>query len=180
MDIILASGEISVSPYCDKVLEIIARNQWSANIFTNASVFNQKLADLMSLGLAQIQVSMDAGTQETFAAIKRLDCWNKVVANLRKYALSAKSQKQIALKYILLPGINDNAADVDGFVELAHQLRASVFISSDSTKVNEPLHRDTINIALRLVQMCKEKKIETFLVSEFFNVFSYEQLLTAL
>jgi uncharacterized radical SAM superfamily Fe-S cluster-containing enzyme len=180
MQIVLASGEISVSPYCDEVLGIIAKNQWSADIFTNASVFNQKLSDLMSLGLAQIQVSMDAGTPKTFAAIKGADCWNKVVANLRRYASSAKSPKQIALKYILLPGINDNMADVDGFAELAYQLRASVFISCDARIVNEPLNKGVIDIALRLIRICKERRIKISLVSEFFNVSSYEQLIAVL
>jgi pyruvate-formate lyase-activating enzyme len=180
LDIVFASGEISVSPYCDEVLGIIATNQWNADIFTNASVFNQKISDLMSLGLAQIQVSMDAGTPETFALIKGVDCWNKVVANLKKYASSAKSPKQIALKYILLPGINDNTADVDGFVELAHQLRAGVFISSDASKINKPLHKDVIDIALRLIRICKEGKIEISIVAEHFNVSSYKQLIAAL
>jgi pyruvate-formate lyase-activating enzyme len=180
MEIVLASGEICVSPYCDEVLGIISKNQWSADIFTNASVFNQKLADLMSLGFAQIQVSMDAGTQETFAAVKGMDCWNKVVANLKKYASGTKSPKQIVLKYILLPGINDNTADVDGFTELAHQLRASVFISSDVSKIDAPLHKDVLDVALRLIRLCKERKIEISLVAEFFNVSSYEQLIAAL
>jgi pyruvate-formate lyase-activating enzyme len=179
-EIVLASGEISVSAYCDEVLGIIAKNQWDANIFTNASVFNQKLADLMSLGLAYIHVSMDAGTQETFATVKGLDCWNKVTDNLAKYAYSAKFQNQISLKYIILPGINDNAADADGFVELASKLKAMVFISSDANNINEPLNEHTLNIALRLVRGCKQRNIRISLVSEFFNPSSHEQLLASL
>jgi len=178
--IMLASGEISISPDRDKILGIIERNHWNVHIFTNASVFSQKIADLIHLGSAMIQVSMDAGTAETFAKIKGVDCYGKVVSILQKYSNIAQSASQIVLKYIILPGVNDNEADIDGFVELAGQLKADVVISSDNHETDESLPETTVNYAVRLGKMCQERKIRFIFASENFNLVTYKKLCSAL
>ena len=114
-NIVLASGEIAVSPYCTEVFEIIKRNQWDVHVFTNASVYIPVLAELLKSNQAKIQVSMDAGLRDTFAKVKGLDFWDKVSANLRKYAEHCLPN-QIELKFILMPGVNDNDLDIDGFL----------------------------------------------------------------
>jgi hypothetical protein len=66
-------------------------------------------------------VSLDAGTRETFAKIKGLDLFDKVCDNLVRYS----SKGPVRLKYIILPGLNDNEADIDGFVALCVRLKAT-------------------------------------------------------
>jgi len=179
-NIVLASGEISISPYRDEVFDIIERNSWNIYVLTNASVFSQKLADLIRAGYAKIQVSMDAGTPATFAKIKGIDCWEKVVLNLQKYAENANSREQIDLKYILLPGINDNFVDIDGFIELAGQLGANVVISSDSANICAQLSEKTYECALRLGKICRKREIRFSIAAEFFYPQTYKKLTAAL
>ena len=179
-NIVLASGEITISPYRDEVLDVIKRNSWNVDVFTNASVFSQKLADLIRAGYAKIQVSMDAGTSATFAKIKGIDCWKKVVFNLQKYAENAKSAGQIELKYIFLPDINDNEADIIGFTELAKQVSANVVISSDSRYIDNPLPEKTYSYALMLGEICREHGIWFRLATAHFSKQTYEKWNAAL
>jgi len=180
LSIVLASGEISIMPERDKVFEIIKENHWNVHVFTNASVFSQELAELIHLGFAKIQVSMDAGTATTFAKIKGIDCYNKVVANLRRYSNEIQSTGLIELKFILLPGVNDNESDVNGFIELAEQLKADVVISSDNRIVEKPLPEKTLDYALKLCKMCQQFKIQFNLTTEFFHPETYQKLTEAL
>lgn len=175
-NIVLASGEISVSPYRDEVFDIIKRNRWNVHVFTNASVYAQGLAELLQMGQAKLQVSMDAGTKETFAKIKGLNFWNQVTENLKKYAEHCISN-QIELKYILIPGINDKKEDVDGFIKLAKELRANIYLSSDMNVMNDVLPETTYQCALRLGQGAIREKLSLTVVAEFFNTQSYCRLM---
>ena len=176
LNIVLASGEIAISPYRDEVFDIIRNNSWKVDVFTNASVFIGKLADLLYAGYARIQVSMDAGTPATFAKIKGVDCWEKVVSVLQKYAAYTKSAGQIELKYIFLRDINDNKADIDGFIELAERLNADVVISSEEGMIDVPLPEKTIKCVARLMEICRDRGIRFGFATEHFNPGTYEKL----
>lgn len=90
----------------------------------------------MTAGKAAINVSLDCGTRETFRKIKGVDAFERVVQNLISYSVSAS--KAIDLKYIFLPGINDNMSDVDGFIDIVGKCNArTVVISSDYTVVDD-------------------------------------------
>lgn len=178
-NIVLASGEISVSPYREEVFEIIKRNRWDVHVFTNASVYVPALAELLQSGQAKIQVSMDAGTKETFAKIKGVDFWDKVVENLARYAENV-APNQIELKYILIPGVNDLERDVDGFLELAKNVHAGIFLSSDMNVMEAALPEQTYQCALRLAKGGWAQKMNLSVVAEFFNPQSYTRLMKEL
>lgn len=114
-----ANGELTVLPYCDAFLE--ASKQYMMLILTNASVYNAKIAERLSSGLTRLNVSVDAGTRETFARIKGVDAWDKVSKNLARYG---EANGEIALKYIFFPGINDDQQNIDGFLNLCRKTRS--------------------------------------------------------
>ena len=121
------AGEITVSPYRDRILKLWKKTRWRGQILTNCVIYNQDIADLLGDELIDFNVSIDSGTRETYAKIKGADCYDKVVANLLKYS---KANRRIALKYILLPGLNDNENDYNGFFRIATDIGANpVFLS---------------------------------------------------
>ena len=100
---------------------------------------------------------MDAGTLETFYKIKGVDCYGRVCDNLRKYA--TQTDNAIMLKYVFLPGINDNKIDVNGFFELATELNiANVLISYDFNE-GENLNEIMIEMVNYFADKCKDLKI---------------------
>lgn len=87
-----------------------------ADIFSNCSVLDRSLLELAETTPVIIRKSFDAGTPETYAKIKGVTCWEKVLENVREYA----NGTYLALnpKYLFVPGVNDNERDVKRFVEL--------------------------------------------------------------
>ena len=134
LDLQFSTGELTVHPHREEILAHFARYQ--TMLFTNAGIYNEKIASLMAEGKLSIVVSMDSGTAETFCKIKGVDLYNRVCENLKQYAATGGC---VTLKYIMLPGINDNTADADGFLDLALALGAVVQLSNDTRTRCAPL-----------------------------------------
>jgi wyosine [tRNA(Phe)-imidazoG37] synthetase (radical SAM superfamily) len=138
----LANGEITVNPSQAEYLSLA--DGYMTKILTNASVWSQLLADKISDGKSMLQVSIDAGSKDTFRSSKGVNAWERVCLNLRKYSNYGK----VVLKYILLPGINDGENDFKGIVRLLNEIHSnSLWISTDmylldkntTSLISEPL-----------------------------------------
>jgi molybdenum cofactor biosynthesis enzyme MoaA len=126
----LCDGEITVLPYRDKILDLVLDMGWSALIYTNAILYNKKVAEILSRRLSAMDVSLDCGTAETYQIIKGRDVFERVCDNLEKYI--STGCHRLCLKYILLPGYNDNYDDIENFVAIAKRVNAfSIILSND-------------------------------------------------
>jgi len=115
---------------------------------TNGSVFDKDLFDTMNKKMVLLTCSVDAGTRETFFHIKGVDCFEKVIKNLTKYAKA--SIGIVALKYIFIPGVNDTEADIEGFISLCKESNATfVIIAIDYYSV-DIISEQTCKMILKL------------------------------
>ena len=64
-------------------------------------------------------VSPDCGNRDLYKKIKRVDAFDKVVENLKKYTQVQPSNSNVQLKYIVIPTLNDNFDDLKEFIDLA-------------------------------------------------------------
>jgi pyruvate-formate lyase-activating enzyme len=123
------AGEITVNPRRESIFESLQMCD-NCRIFTNALVYDENISNLISANKGRIVVSVDAGTRQTFKKIKGVDAFERVCETLRLY--SYNSNMAIELKYILLPNVNDNEIDIDGFISLASEIKSNrITISSD-------------------------------------------------
>ncbi len=111
----VASGEPAMYSALEKIASYVPNAYYQ--ILTNASIYSNVIQNLISRG-GEIVMSLDAGTPETFAKIKGVDCWNRVLDNLRKY----RQFGSIVPKFIIQPGMNDNEKDIDGFVDFCKSI----------------------------------------------------------
>ena len=65
---------------------------------------------------SNLGVALDSGTKEIYEKIKRVKTFDLVVNNLKTYD---EAGARIFLKYILIPGVNDNINDINIFIEIA-------------------------------------------------------------
>lgn len=155
-----AAGELCVSPYCDAILRIWKRNRWGGVVFSNCSKYNELLSELLSENSVMLYCSLDAGTSETFAKIKRVNCFDTVKENLRKYAVAARSGIGfIELKYILLDGINCTEQDVTGFVSFAKEIEAAVSIALDYAAANRSMTACEREAVTMMIAQLKQQKV---------------------
>lgn len=144
----ITSGEICVNPLREKMLEISGKYAETITIATNASAYNESLYKVLESKRASIIVSMDAGTKETFARIKGCDMFERVKENLRSYRKAGIGA--VELKYIFVPGMNDNTEDVDGFLELCEEINPGVVTISFDFYYEGEVQSSTIEMMRRM------------------------------
>lgn len=124
-----ASGEITIHPYKEKILDLMKDKV--AKFLTNCFIFDEAIAKILEGNpQSSINLSIDAGTSETWYKVKGVDNFDTVVDNLVKYSQRSIRPEQITLKYIILPGINDNLNDYQAVIEIMKRLKIKKLIIS--------------------------------------------------
>ena len=90
-------------------------------ILTNGIKYLPIIEDASFKSLIELQISLDAGTKETFEKIKRVDAFEQVIANIKEFGF--KTNAEISLKYIIIKDVNDNIEEVEKFLETAKSLK---------------------------------------------------------
>ncbi len=81
--------------------------------------YSPAIARGIAEGKLNVVISVDAGTDKTYKAVKRVPCFDKVWENIRKYAQAQTDDKGLArTKYIIIPGVNDTVEELDKWFEL--------------------------------------------------------------
>jgi|GEM_PF-6390764 len=151
-----AAGEISISKHREKFFNL-AHNH-VLNISSSATIFDELLLNFMqtpSFG-GELTVALDCGSRESFQRIKGLDAYQQVCDNLAKYGQN-RVGSDLALKYIVCEGYNDNEVDVEGFFEIARISNAStVILERNQEEVHNPLSKQFVKIAEKFSTNAKE------------------------
>lgn len=154
-----ASGELTIHPMRERIFELTRGCR--TRLLTNGFLYDEGFAqNLRENDRSVVNVSIDAGTRETYQKVKGFDKLDTVVNNLEKYhQVSVKGQ--IEIKYIILPGINDKMEDYLGVIDILNRLDVKMLIiSSDATQKYRHLTRaGTIAAAAKLCALCKENNI---------------------
>jgi molybdenum cofactor biosynthesis enzyme MoaA len=150
----LSSGEFTICPDAERILDIVEKKNWSTKIFTNGRIYMDRISDMAKGGnIPMVFVSADAGTKATFAKVKGVDYWETLNENLAKYR---ENGVVVSLKYILLEGINDNEEDMDGFFELARKAGGSVRFSNDSRMGHKRLSERSMAAAKYFIRSAED------------------------
>jgi MoaA/NifB/PqqE/SkfB family radical SAM enzyme len=96
-------------------------------LYSNGYLYSEAVADALRQGCAELCVSIDAGTPETYRKIKGVDGFGQVCANIKRYS----ERGIVILKYIMFEGVNVNDADIGGFYSLADEAADMVLLSRD-------------------------------------------------
>ena len=89
-------------------IRILHTNGRNVEILTSGIKYCKSIEDAFVNDKLKMVVSIDSGTKETYLKIKGVDCFDKVIENLRKYVLASDFAKEnITLKYIIVDKEND-------------------------------------------------------------------------
>lgn len=129
----VSAAEITIHPYKDEIMDLVSDDR--AVFYTNGFIFDEKIAKNLSKNpKSSINLSIDAGTSVTWERVKGVDNFSTVISNLEKYC-DESLPGQITLKYIILPGINDNIEDFISVVDIMKKLKCNhLKISRDVNK----------------------------------------------
>ncbi|WP_295765440.1 radical SAM protein [uncultured Oscillibacter sp.] len=114
--VLFAVGEPTLNEKRFGLYEHCRERQYFLDVFSNCSVFDEELFKLAGEIPVIIRKSFDAGTPETYAKIKGVDRWEKMLGNVERYL----EAPYLALnpKYLFVPNVNDNEKDIKGFAKM--------------------------------------------------------------
>ena len=166
----VSSGEITIHPYRDRIMELVRGK--SAVFYTNCMKFDEDIAqNLHDNPSSAINLSIDAGTPETWKKVKGVDNFDKVKENLMKYSERSARPEQITLKYIIFPGVNDTHEDYESLVELMGALKVRhLTLSRDLGRqyhAGQQERAELVDTTARLMSICRENGITNSMAPTF-------------
>jgi len=167
----VSSGEIAIHPYHDRIMELVRGK--TAVFFTNCMKYDEDIArNLHDNPNSSINLSIDAGTPETWKKIKGTDNFDLVLENLVRYRAASARPGQITMKYIVLPDINDIYEDYASLMEIMKVLEVKHLTLSQDTRTKYNLRREErtklTGAAAYLLAMCHKNGITN-------DMFTYTQ-----
>jgi len=123
-------GESFMAPGFVQFVEAVKNPLVKFNFTTNGSMLTpERNAWILASKIWRVNVSLDAGTPETFFKIRRAD-WGRVIRNLEALAeaaaASGRKDFQLELNMTLM---RENIDEIEQFLWLAYRLRASAYLA---------------------------------------------------
>ena len=88
--------------------------------FLSAGItYSEDIKNALEKGEAKLKVSVDAGTKKVYEQVKRVKGYDNLWRNLEKYIKAGRKNPNslVTIKYIIIPGVNDNEKEVKEFIE---------------------------------------------------------------
>ena len=166
----IGGGEFTIYDECDEILEMFAVSNYSrVFIPTNAIIYSHNLFRAMDEATTYIIVSLDCGSRKLYKKIKRVDKFNKVIENLKKYAATKKSQEAIRLKYIIIPTINDNIHEFKQFLKIAKMLHVKNLIIDIDARYSRMTEYNIDPYFINLAEKMNSIALRQNFVTEFYS-----------
>ena len=118
----LIGGETFMYPQIPEALELLGRRPIEVTINTNATMLNDRvLPGLLGLHALNLKCSIHAATPETYLRVHGRDHFERVTANMRRFAELSRDLPDIRLITVYVV-MRENLHEVLPFIELAKTL----------------------------------------------------------
>jgi MoaA/NifB/PqqE/SkfB family radical SAM enzyme len=121
-------------------------------------LYDEKIKELVSRPGSHLNISVDAGTPETYKQIKGLDVFEKVFSNIEKYSETAS----VSCKYIFIPQ-NSNDTDIMGFIQKCKDSNVKAIILANDIYRTAKNTDTQISMMAKMISLAKENNISTSL-----------------
>lgn len=150
--IFVAFGEITIYPRKREILDRLSK--YPLAIYTNGAIYDEQIAKLVARDDGSyLNISVDAGTAETYKKVKGMDVFDKVLTNIRAY--KAKGGRMY-LKYILLPE-NSGKNDLDSFLSFCADINVDkIQISRDEYVSLESLPQEVLDATDYMIEQANK------------------------
>ena len=122
--IYMSGGEITISPEFEELLSVLLHYIYSkVEILTSGIKYCKSIEEAFIHNKCKLVISLDSANPETYKKIKQVDCFDKVVQNIKDYIKASENAKSnITMKYIIVDGVNDNNEEITNFIKLVSEL----------------------------------------------------------
>ncbi len=155
-------GEPLLCSEFEQIAKFFHKNKIRQAINSSGIEFSNVILDGLKDGSMSIQISPDAGTEETYKKIKRQDNFYRVWENIKKYA---QYPDMLFVKYIFF-SMSANENDVRQFIEKCKKAGVKhIVIDCESNSANNPrspfgnITDEIINLAILMKKLAIENNI---------------------
>ena len=103
----------------DLVYLLLDYDVYNIRIHSDGIKYSPAIEKGLKLGKITLITSVDSSTPEIYEKVKQVPCFDKVWANLKKYASTKNGL--IRTKYVLIPGLNDNLTEVKNWLQKTYE-----------------------------------------------------------
>lgn len=119
-EIAFNNGEPLIMDEFEDIVNLFVDNKIGRlRIHSSGISYSKSVERALTSGCCDIVISPDSGNSELYKKIKRVDKFDNVWTNIRKYALVQTDKSTVQVKYIIIPMVNDNEDNIKEFVDKA-------------------------------------------------------------
>lgn len=119
--ITVGGGECAELPQgeLDYIIYIASILKCRLEILSSGMFYSKTIENALTTQNCILKISTDSGNKKTFEKIKQVKTFDRTWKNLKNYIQKSKRNKnsQVVIKYIILPGINDNINEAKSFIK---------------------------------------------------------------
>ncbi len=122
IEVITMGGDCGVLDEYESVMNLLYKFRIKENSFMTSGIKYVKAIErsLKECESTNITISLDCGCRETYKKIKRVDKFNEVVKNIKKYIKYSRSNgNELISKYIIVDNLNDNINELEKWLLLS-------------------------------------------------------------
>ncbi len=123
--VFITGGEPALLKELPEVIEFFKDMQAGFfQIYSSAVMFSDAIDNLLKSDITtELIVSPDCADRELYKQIKRIDKFDDVINNLKKYNSGiTKTQNRVISKYICIKDVNDNEENLKAWIDLMHAI----------------------------------------------------------
>jgi len=130
-EIHLGGGEPVLSIEFEKIVNLFLDNEFNnLKIYTSGIQYSQAIERVLKNDAGIVFISIDSANQELYKRIKGVDKFNQVIENSEQYIkMQGLNKNALALKYIIIPQLNDNIDDIKQYLDLVLNLNCKTIIT---------------------------------------------------
>lgn len=120
----MSGGEITISTEFEELLSTLLNYLDSKiEILTSGIKYCESIEKAFIQNKCMLMISLDSANAETYKTIKQVDCFDRVVGNIKRYIEATDNAKEnITMKYIIVDGVNDTKEEILSFIKLVKSL----------------------------------------------------------
>jgi sulfatase maturation enzyme AslB (radical SAM superfamily) len=151
-------GESTLLPEFESACTWIHRQGYWQSVHTNALRVSPAIETFLSARKGSVNISLDCGRAATYAKVKGVDRWDKVIKTLQAYRAACDNPNALEIKYIIFSQ-NHAPEEIAAFFDLCSSLdiRNVMYTFEGSEVATGRLHRDTLFAAAMFRHLAAER-----------------------
>lgn len=120
-------GDIGVlEEFEDLVKEFDKNGTKMFHFLSNNIIYQPIIAEMFKKDKAFLITSLDCGSKETYKKIKRVNQFDKMINNLKRYKEECGEKAKLNVKYVIVENYNDNLQEAKNFLSIIKEIKIPI------------------------------------------------------